>query len=88
MPTQIPGQTSITLTVREILDLARAAGLMVQDPVSPIDDDDMETEYTIFERDGRVQVNDDDGTPRFYAHGAFLSEYPEEGTFPLGKELP
>lgn len=81
-----PTGSKITLTVREILDLSKAANLVPN--VWKITEDEAETEYTIFEREGGVQVNDDDGTPRFYAHGAFLSEYPEEGTFPLGHELP
>lgn len=76
----------ITLTVREIYDLARAAGFKIEKP-APIDEDDMESEYTIFEKENGVQVNDDDGTPRFYRHGAYLEEYPEEGTFPLGTEI-
>lgn len=54
---------------------------------SLISDEDAETEYTVFERAEGVVVKDDDGTPRIYRHGAYLDEYPEEGTYPLGDEM-
>jgi hypothetical protein len=77
---------SVTLTVREITDLAKAIGLIIPD-AHEIDAGDDEIEYTIIEKEGGVVVEDDDGTKRAYAHGAYLTEYPEEGTYPLGDEL-
>lgn len=80
----------ITLTVHEIFDLAKAAQLIPHKATladSQLSDEDAETEYTIFTCDDRVTIKDDDGTPRLYGHGAYLSDYPEEGTFPLGNEL-
>lgn len=76
----------ITLTVREIYDLARASGLIVQPP-EKIDADDEEIEYTIMEREGGVIVAGDDKTEHTYGHGAYITEYPEEGTFPLGEPI-
>lgn len=79
---------SITLTIREIFDLARAAQLIPHKATlaeSQLSDEEPDTEYTIFEREGGVIVKDDDGTPRTYLHGAYLDEYPDEGTFPLGE---
>ena len=83
--------TFITLTVAEIFDLAKAAQLIpwkskLKDALES--DEDADTEYTIIERKGGIEILDDDKTPHKYAHGAFLAEYPEEGTWPLGEELP
>jgi hypothetical protein len=80
-------ETSITLTPREIMSLAKAAGFIVQDINQALDEDSMDCEYTILEREGGVEILDDDHTPRRYAHGAWITEYPEEGTFPLGPEI-
>lgn len=75
---------TITLTLREILDLAIAANIVDNDHTV---DDDPETEFTVIEREGGVEVLDDDKQSHRYAHGAFITEYPEEGTFPLGDPL-
>lgn len=82
--------SQITLSVREIFDLAKVAQVISWKATladSLLSDEDAETEYTIFTQEGGVQVNDDDETPHFYKHGAYLDEYPEEGTFPLGDEI-
>lgn len=77
----------LTLTVAEIYDLACAAGFTINDDkeVMP-DDDEMETEITIIDcpKDGVVG---DDGKRQHYAHIAYITEYPEEGSYPLGPEL-
>lgn len=74
----------LTLTGREIKDLAEAVGLVIQ----PLNyDDELETEMTIIKCPA-TGVLDDDGKATHYEHVAYLSEYPEEGTFPLGEELP
>ena len=67
---------SVTLTIKEIKDLAEFAGLEIKE-----NDDQgeefFEIELTIFELVNGLQ----------YAHGAYFDEYPEEGHFPLGDKL-
>lgn len=73
----------LTLTVAEIKDLAECAGLVLKfEPRS----DDLETEITIIDcpKDGLL---DDDNKPAHYAHIAYFSDYPDEGSYPLGDEL-
>lgn len=80
----------LTLTIAEILDLAKAANLIPHATTladALLSDEDGETEYTIQEQEGGVVIHDDDNTPRKYAHGAYLTEYWEEGIYPLGPEL-
>ncbi len=75
---------STTLTGKEILDLARYAGIITgDDPV--IDQDILDTEYTVSKchPDG-VMVEGSDEEPVKYNHVAYHSEYPEEGVYPLG----
>lgn len=72
------------LTIKEIKNLAEFAGLTVLD----IDQDEAETEITVEPcgkeglRDGKLDK------PRFYAHIAWFTEYPEEGAAGLGPEIP
>ena len=74
----------LTLTGKEIKDLAEAVGLVIQ----PLNyGDELETEMTIIKCPA-TGVLDDDGKATHYEHVAYLSEYPEEGTFSLGDELP
>lgn len=73
----------LTLTGKEIRDLAEAVGLVI----TPNDyADELETEMTIIECPPSG-VLDDDGQATYYKHVAYLSEYPEEGTYPLGDEV-
>lgn len=73
----------LTLTGKEIKDLAEAVGLVIM----PHDyTDELETEMTIIACPSSG-VEDDDGNATHYKHVAYLSEYPEEGTFPLGDEV-
>ena len=75
----------ITLTVREIYDLACAAGLTINhNPMFMPDDDEMEAELTIVECPKEGVLNDD-GKFEHYTYIAYLSEYPEEGSFSLGE---
>lgn len=77
----------LTLTVAEIYDLACAAGFTINHGEMFMPDaDEMETEITIIDcpKDG---VEDDDGKHTHYAHLAYFTEYPEEGSYPLGAEL-
>ena len=75
----------LTLTIKEIADLAECAGLMFAPNGGP-DEDDKDTEISIMDcpKEG---VKDDDGKPTHYAHIAYFSEYPEEGCYPLGDEV-
>lgn len=79
---------TITLTRREIFDLAKAASLIdwraTFESCNSSDEED-HIEYTIF---GGIEIEEDDGTKSKYGHGACLAEYPEEGTHPLGDKLP
>lgn len=77
----------LTLTVAEIYDLACAAGFTINHGKMFMPDaDEMETEITIIDCPAGG-VLDDDGKATHYEHVAYLTEYPEEGTFPLGAEL-
>lgn len=77
----------ITLTVAEILDLARAANIVGNKHKPQVDAEELETEYTIWESKEGTLILDDDKTEKRYRHGAYISEYPDEGTFPLGNPL-
>lgn len=73
----------LTLTGKEIKDLAEAVGLVI----SPLDyEDELETEMTIIDCPASG-VLDDDGKATHYQHVAYYSEYPEEGMCPLGDEV-
>lgn len=79
---------SITLTVLEILDLAKATGIKTEGSEYEIDKDEQESEYTITEAKGGSEVGDEDGkNPKRYKHTTYITEYPEEGTYPLGKPI-
>lgn len=73
-----------TLTVAQIADLARFAGLDVDD--SAVTDAGPENEITIADcpADG---VIGDDGTPTHYPLIAYFSEYPEEGMYGIGEPI-
>lgn len=75
----------ITLTVAEIVDLAKCAGLVLKEGCEP-DADELETEIVVMECP-KAGVRDDDGKPTHYAHIAYFAEYPEEGSYPLGPEI-
>lgn len=73
----------LTLTGKEIKDLAEAVGLVI----APHDyTDELETEMTIIDCPASG-VMDDDGKATHYEHVAYLSDYPDEGMFPLGDEV-
>lgn len=78
----------ITLTVREIEDLAKAAGIPVEKRIDSYLDD-MEIEFTIVEKEGGVEIRDNETSPEIkrHAHAVFCTEYPEEGICPLGPEI-
>ena len=73
----------LILTGKEIKDLAEAVGLVIV----PNDyTEELEIEMAIIDCP-TSGVLDDDGKALHYEHVAYLSEYPEEGTFPLGDEI-
>lgn len=73
----------LTLTGKEIKDLAEAVGLVI----APHDyTDELETEMTIIDCPSNG-VLDDGGKATHYKYVAYLTEYPEEGSFPLGDEI-
>ena len=73
----------LTLTGKEIKDLAEAVGLVIK----PLDyEDELETEMTIIDCPASG-VLDDDGKATHFQHVAYYSEYPEEGMCPLGDEV-
>jgi hypothetical protein len=78
---------SLTLTVRQIADLAEFAGLMVQQPEA----EDCETEITVRECPPEGITNDgepnDPNTVSHYAHIAWCTDYPEDGCVGLGPEI-
>ena len=75
----------ISLSLAEIIDLARFTGLDIDD--SGIDRDDLElTEITIAECPLDGLRGDSDEVKR-YRHIAYYSEYPDEGATGLGPEL-
>ena len=71
----------ITLTIKEIIDLAEYAGLSVADKQSWTGE--LETEITIKEATtGQVPIEAGESYAcRYYA---YFSECPEEGCYPLG----
>lgn len=74
---------TMTLNISEIIDLAKAAGLKVTNIPN---EDDQETEFTIADcpKDG---LDNENGTRSHYRLIAYLSEYPEEGSYALGKAI-
>ena len=73
----------ITLTGKEILELALCAGFSV---VENYDSDELETEWDIQACPAEGVLNDDNEIEH-YRHVAWLAEYPEEGAFPLGDPI-
>lgn len=73
----------LTLTGKEIKDLAELAGLAI----APSDYTDMIETEIIVATCPTIGVLDDDGAVAHYKYVAYLSEYPEEGVYPLGDEI-
>jgi len=78
---------SITLTGKEIKDLAEFAGFKV-DGLTKMEEEALETEIVIAEscKEGILDEGGD-GAIKHYAHIAYAAEYPEEGCYPLGDEI-
>lgn len=80
----------LTLTVAEIRDLARFAGLMIDDTTKPTDDE-LETQITVAACPAEGIRNEGEPTDldsvSHYRHMAYCTEYPEEGCTGLGDEI-
>lgn len=78
---------SITLTAKEILDLARFTGLEMSG--KKLDDDWCEAEYTVCpcHSEGLKSEEAPDIPAEHYRHIVYMEEYPEEGVFPLGSPI-
>ena len=75
----------MTLTTREIRDLAAFAGLVLSEEKSVSHDED-DTEIAIVKcpEDGLIE---DDGSRLHYRYIAYYDDLPEEGSFGLGERL-
>lgn len=71
----------ITLTAREIKDLAEAVGWTVGETYSELDDSD---EWVIVECP-QAGVRNDDGIIEHYSYVVYCEECPQEGVTPLGE---
>lgn len=80
----------LSLTVAEIRDLAKFAGLTI-DHTTPPDDDELETEITIAECPPAGILNDgepsDPDSVSHYRFLAYCTNYPGEGCVGLGNEI-
>lgn len=86
----VPEGESVTLTVAQIADLARFAGLTLAQPPQPTADE-LEATITVCEcPEAGVLLDGEDADPgvaAHYTHIAYYSEYPDEGCIGLGPEI-
>lgn len=78
-----PSLVSVTLTGKEIREIAEFAGLQF---VEHDYQDEYETEITVEACPSKGVLNDDN-VAEHYRLIAFLTEYPEEGCLPLGEKI-
>lgn len=80
----------LTLTVAEIRDLARFAGLSIDETFGP-SDDELETLITVGLCPAEGMRNDgepsDPESVSHYKHMAYYTDYPDEGGIGLGDEI-
>lgn len=76
----------LTLTVNEIADLARFAGLVLDETRLP-DRDEGDVEIAIDQCPESGLFDEECDTPKHYRFIAWLDEYPEEGSWGLGEEI-
>ena len=80
----------LILSVAEIRDLARFAGLMIDDTTAP-SKDELETEVTVMACPPEGVRNEgeesDPDSVSHYKHIAYCTEYPGEGCAGLGDEI-
>ena len=76
----------ITLTIGEIINLARFAGLVI-DPETADDPDDLDVEISIGPVPEKGLSADGVEGIKYNGHMAWFYEYPEEGVMPLGEKI-
>lgn len=69
---------SITLNAAQIKELASYAGFVFY---GELEEDELETEYTLVY--GKIAVKKDDDSVTEYAHVVHVTDYPEGGCYPL-----
>jgi len=74
----------ITLTGKEIRDLAYFAGFMI---VEQDYNDILDTEITVFNCSKNGIKDEDEGCSVYYEHAAYLTDAPDEGCYPLGDRI-
>lgn len=74
----------VTLTGKEIRDLANFAGFMI---VEQNYSDELDTEITVFDCSKNGIKDEDENTRVYYKYAAYLTEYPDEGCYPLGEQI-
>ena len=77
----------ITLTVKEIHDLAIFAGIMPMNPAEPLDEEEGEITICVGECPEKGLLDESDGVVRKYHFIAWFDDLPDEGAFGLGNEL-
>lgn len=77
----------IVLTIAEIKDLAEFCGLILTQECKDDKDQD-DTEVAVDDSPEGGLIDEDQAKVLHHAHVAYFYEYPEEGSMPLGPELP
>ncbi len=77
----------ITLTGKQIMELALFSGLVIDE--KNMDESLLDTEYELMHDEVGIEIKCEDGIddPEKYTHVVFITEYPEEGTLPLGDRM-
>ena len=75
--------TILTLTTREIYDLATVAGIQTP-PLEELNIDDLETQFTVEPCPKLGLIDEESGCNLMYNNIVYISEYPENGSFGLG----
>lgn len=78
-------EIKVELTAKEIADLAELAGFTIN--IKDIQEEDLETTYTVADCPIYGVKDDYNGNYRHYTHIAYSTEYPDKGVAPLGDEL-
>lgn len=84
LTTENSNMTQLTLTGKEIKDLAESIGFTITK--GSFDKDILETEMTVVDCPEKG-VEGDDGKPMFFNYVAYFDDCPEEGVMPLGDEV-
>lgn len=85
-PLFVEPEGTLVLSVEEIIDLARFAGIELDESKLP-DEEERETPICIGTCPVSGLCDEGDGVVRHYRMVAWYEEYPEEGSFGLGREI-